>query len=67
MDGNGVEPHLEKVTITKVISDLVHLGAHGFKLEFIFGFTMIHVVFCSLLHRPTFINIEFSAQVLQYI
>jgi len=52
-----VEPHLEKVTITKVISDF---GARGFKLEFIFGSTMIHVVLCSLLHCPTFINTEFS-------
>jgi len=48
MNGNGVETHLEKVTIMEVISDL---GARGFRLKFIFGFAMIHVVLCSLLHR----------------
>ena len=48
MNGNGVETHLEKVTIMDVISDL---GARGFRLKFIFGFAMIHVVLCSLLHR----------------
>ena len=48
MNGNGVETHLEKVTIMEVISDL---RARGFRLKFIFGFTMIHVVLCSLLHR----------------
>jgi len=62
MNGNGVETHLEKITIMEVIS---HLGARGFRLKFIFGFAMIHVVLCSLLHHPTFINTEFSAQVLQ--